>query len=233
MFIKNLENIQGDEMDVVIISTTYGNDTNGKFYERFGPLNLDKSYKLLNVLITRARETVYVCTSIPSSKYANYSELLEQYKNNKKAILYAYLAYAKAISNAQLEDADAVKVELLKHTHDQPRTRNSKEGLIESPFEQEVYECLVEKIDPSTITPQKRIGGFRVDFLINVGDEKVVIECDGKTYHSSNEAYAYDIFRQRELEGLGYKVYRIWSTKWWHNHTLEIDKLLNYLEQLN
>lgn len=232
LFIKNLENIQGDEMDIVIISTTYGKDVEGKFFERFGPLNLDRAYKLLNVLITRARETVYVCTSIPSNKYANYSELLDQYKNNKKAILYAYLAYAKAVANAQLEDADAVKTELLKHTHDQPRSRNLKEGLVESPFEQEVYECLLEKIDGKSITPQKRIGGFRVDFLIEIGDEKVVIECDGKTYHSSNEAYAYDMFRQRELEDLGFKVYRIWSTKWWHNHTLEIDKLMNYLDSL-
>lgn len=231
-FIKNLENIQGDEMDVIIISATYGKDANGKFFERFGPLNLERAYKLLNVLVTRARDKVYICSSIPQEKISNYHSLLDQYKNNKKAILYAYLAYARAISAQQLDDAEAVKEELLKNSHDRPRVTNGKEGLIESPFEQEVYDCLIEKISPDLIVPQKRIGGFRVDFLIEINDKKVVIECDGKTYHSTNEAYAYDVFRQKELEALGYKVYRIWSTRWWHNHTQEINSLLAYLEQL-
>ncbi|MCA9355043.1 DUF559 domain-containing protein [Candidatus Kaiserbacteria bacterium] len=233
LFIKNLENIQGDEMDVVIISTTYGNDQNGKFYERFGPLLVEKAYKLLNVLITRARDKVYICTSIPQNKYSSYSELLDQYGNNRRAILYAYLSYAKAISESNLEDADSIKEDLLRHSHDQPRTRNSKEGLIESPFEQEVFECLIERIDEKFVTPQKRIGGFRVDFLVEIGDRKIVIECDGKTYHSSNEAYSYDMFRQRELENLGFDVYRIWSTKWWHNHTQEINKLVTYLDTVS
>lgn len=231
-FIKNLENIQGDEMDVIIISATYGKGANGNFSERFGPLNLDRSYKLLNVLVTRARDKVYICSSIPQENISNYHSLLEEYKNNKKAILYAYLAYAKAISAQQLDDAEAVKEELLKNSHDRPRFNNLKEGLIESPFEQEVYECLIEKINPDFITPQKRIGGFRVDFLIEINGKKVVIECDGKSYHSTNEAYAYDVFRQKELESLGYRVYRIWSTRWWHNHTQEINSLIAYLELL-
>lgn len=69
--------------------------------------------------------------------------------------------------------------------------------------------------------------------LVEIGDRKIVIECDGKTYHSSNEAYSYDMFRQRELENLGFDVYRIWSTKWWHNHTQEINKLVTYLDTVS
>lgn len=231
-FIKNLENIQGDEMDIVIISATYGKDSNGRFKELFGPLNLEKGYKLLNVLVTRARDKVYICSSIPQEKISNYHNLLAQYGNNKRAIFYAYLAYARAISREQLDEADSVKQALLENSHDRPRSQNSKEGLVESPFEQEVYECLTEKISDKYITPQKRIGGFRADFLVEINGRKIIIECDGKAYHSSNEAYAYDIFRQKELENLGYEVYRIWSTRWWHNHTQEINNLLAYIERV-
>ncbi len=231
-FIKNLENIQGDEMDIIIISTTYGKDLGGKFYERFGPLNLEKGYKLLNVIITRAKDKIFICTSVPKNKYSNYRLLLEEYGNNKKAIFYAYLAYAKSISNKQTDLADQVKEDLIEFSHDKPRGERNREGLIESPFEQEVYDCLLEKFDSSQIIPQKQIGGFRVDFLVDIEEEKVVIECDGKTYHSTNEAYAHDMFRQKEIENLGYKVYRIWSTRWWHDHSQEINKLIGYLNGL-
>ncbi len=229
-FVKNLENIQGDEMDIIIISTTYGKDINGKFFERFGPLLLEKGYKLLNVLITRAKEKIYICSSIPSSKTMNYQTLLEEYGNNRKAVLYSYLEYAKAISKSDLKRADKIKQDLLEHSHDKPRFVSSQEGLIESPFEQEVYECLIDVINKEDIVPQMKIGGFRVDFLINLEGDKIIVECDGKSYHSSNEAYIHDIFRQRELENLGYTVYRIWSTNWWHDHTREINNLLSFLQ---
>ena len=232
LFIKNLENIQGDEMDVVIISTTYGKDSNGKFYERFGPLNLEKGYKLLNVLVTRARDKIYICCSVPQSKYGAYYQLLEQYGNNKKAIFYSYLSYAKAISGNDHGSADNVKEKLIEHSHDQSRSEDVSTGLTESPFEEEVYECLLEKMPSEKIIPQKRIGGFRVDFLIDINGKKVVLECDGKAYHSTNEAYAHDVYRQKELEALGYSVYRIWSTSWWHDHAKEINKLLKYLDAI-
>ena len=66
MFVKNLENVQGDERDVMIFSTTFGKNEEGKFIQNFGPLNnQQKGYKLLNVLITRAKYKFDVFTSIP------------------------------------------------------------------------------------------------------------------------------------------------------------------------
>jgi superfamily I DNA and/or RNA helicase len=80
MFIKNLENIQGDERDVIILSTTYGPGKDGKFAQRFGPINHSKGYKLLNVIITRAKYKVYVCSSVPEQVFLNYKEL----SNNRR-----------------------------------------------------------------------------------------------------------------------------------------------------
>src|SRR5206468_9905726 len=69
LFVKNLENVQGDERDHIIISTTYGPDPSGKFYRRFGPLGRAGGGRRLNVLVTRARAEVHLVTSIPPQVY--------------------------------------------------------------------------------------------------------------------------------------------------------------------
>src|SRR5262249_24234992 len=69
LFVKNLENVQGDERDHIIISTTYGPDSSGKFHRRFGPLGSMGGGRRLNVLVTRARDEVHLVTSIPPSAY--------------------------------------------------------------------------------------------------------------------------------------------------------------------
>ena len=101
LFVKNLENIQGDERDVIILSTTYGIGKDGKFAQRFGPVNHSKGYKLLNVIVTRAKYKVYCCSSIPEQVFMNFKDyLLAEGSNNKKAVFYAYLAYCKAVSES-------------------------------------------------------------------------------------------------------------------------------------
>ena len=67
LFIKNLENVQGDERDVIFISLTYGKDPNGNFFQRFGPINRDAGWRRLNVLFTRAREQMVVFSSMDSA----------------------------------------------------------------------------------------------------------------------------------------------------------------------
>ncbi|WP_317171484.1 AAA domain-containing protein [Flavobacterium sp. I3-2] len=112
LFIKNLENIQGDERDIIIISTTYGRKKSGKFVQSYGPINHSKGYKLLNVIITRAKEKIYICNSIPEEFFQNYNDALKQEKsNNRKAVLYAYLAYCKAVSDENNEK----RLEILSH----------------------------------------------------------------------------------------------------------------------
>ncbi|MFP9100896.1 AAA domain-containing protein [Flavobacterium sp. RHBU_24] len=234
LFIKNLENIQGDERDIIIISTTYGVDTGGGFYERFGPINFEKGYKLLNVIITRARYKNYIVTSIPEDRILNFkSYLVTQQSNNKKAVFYAYLAYAKAVSEnneeLRLSVIDALKSNYVLEAYSDYDT----DPPLESPFEEEVYERLSQSIDKKFLKPQYKVGGFRIDMVIDFAIPyipKIAIECDGAKYHSSNEAYLYDTHRQNILESQGFVFHRIWGTNWWRDPNNEFKKLINFID---
>lgn len=232
LFVKNLENIQGDEKDIIIISTTYGIKPDGTFSQNFARLNRIEGYKLLNVLITRAKHKLYVCTSIPREKYLSYSEAIKNEGNNKKGILYAYLAYSEAVSNNDTELAENILKTLKKQSFEKPRIISSTDGLSESPFEEEVYELLLDHFEKDKIIQQHKVGGFRLDFVIKAETKDVVLECDGKAYHQSEEAYAYDMYRQKELERMGFIVYRIWSTNWFRDKEGEIKKLVRFIESL-
>lgn len=230
LFVKNLENIQGDEKDIIIISTTYGIKPDGIFSQNFARLNRIEGYKLLNVLITRAKDKLYVCTSIPREKYLSYQEVIKNEGNNKKGILYAYLAYAEAVSNNDTCLAESILKTLKEQSFEKPRVISGTDGLSESPFEEEVYELLVKDFGEENIIQQHKIGGFRLDFIIKTKSQDVVLECDGKAYHSSEEAYAYDMYRQKELENMGFVVYRIWSTSWFRDKESEMQKLKRFVE---
>jgi very-short-patch-repair endonuclease len=232
-FVKNLENIQGDERDIIIISTTFGRKADGSFSQHFGPIVQPKGYKLLNVLITRAKVKVIICSSIPLEHIRNYGNLLQQYRNNGRAIFYAYLAYAKAVSDGNTEGIQSI----LKQLYENCDTKNfdiEHDDLgSESPFEEEVYYRLSEKIGQDRILQQHRVGGFRIDLVIlseKTRKPYIAIECDGAKYHSSNEAYSWDMFRQNQLENYGFIFYRIWSTNWWHSLEKELKDLVAFIQ---
>ncbi len=235
LFVKNLENIQGDERDIIIISTTFGLSPEGKFRQNFGPINQFKGYKLLNVIITRAKYRTYLCTSIPPDYYNRYREEIATHGNVGKAVFYAYLAYAKAIEDGDTETRENI-LNLLQEHCSEPEISKPISS-VESPFEQEVYEYLTDYIDKNRIKFQYKFGGFRVDFVVLSKFNRkpiVAIECDGAQYHNTEEAYAYDMFRQKIIErDLGLKFYRIWSTNWWIAPQKEIKKLVGFIESVD
>ena len=232
VFVKNLENIQGDERDVIILSTTYGVNEEGKFYQRFTGINQKKGYKLLNVIITRAKYKMYVCSSIPDSYIYRYREELEALgENNKRAAFYSYLAYAKAVSDGD----ENARQSVLKALAEQSPKDNSQEftdGELESPFEEEVYETLCNHVSADNITIQYPFAEFRIDMVFDhkkAGVPKIAIECDGAKYHSSQQAYLHDQHRQEILENHGFVFHRIWSTNWWRNPESETRKLVDFI----
>jgi superfamily I DNA and/or RNA helicase/transcription elongation GreA/GreB family factor/very-short-patch-repair endonuclease len=235
-FIKNLENIQGDERDVIILSTTYGIGKDRKFAQRFGPINHSKGYKLLNVIITRAKFKVYCCSSIPEQVFMNYKEYLTiEGSNNKRAVLYAYLAYCKAVSESNNDLRLSVLTTLAENTTKSASFDSFKGGDLESPFEEEVYQSLADHLGTEKLIPQLQFAGFRIDIVYDpkvVGVPKVAIECDGAKYHSSREAYLYDRHRQKILENHGFVFHRIWSTNWWRNSNRETTKLVDFIKQI-
>ncbi|MGO4904112.1 AAA domain-containing protein [Flavobacterium sp. W20_MBD1_R3] len=234
-FIKNLENIQGDERDVIILSTTYGIGKDGKFAQRFGPINHSKGYKLLNVIITRAKFKVYVCSSIPEEVFMKYQEYLATEGNNKKAVLYAYLAYSKAVSENSNDLRLSVLTALSENTTNNVGLDSFLGSDLESPFEEEVYQSLADKLGIENLIPQLKFAGFRIDIVYDpkkIGIPKIAIECDGAKYHSSREAYLHDRHRQKILENHGFVFHRIWSTNWWRNPSRETTKLIDFIKSV-
>jgi superfamily I DNA and/or RNA helicase/transcription elongation GreA/GreB family factor len=236
MFIKNLENIQGDERDVIILSTTYGIGKDKKFTQRFGPINHSKGYKLLNVIITRAKFKIYVCSSIPEQAFMNYKEYLTvEGSNNRRAVFFAYLAYCKAISENNNDLRISVLTALSENTNNSASYNSFISGDLESPFEEEVYQSLAETLGTENLIPQLQFAGFRIDIVYDpkiIGVPKIAIECDGAKYHSSQEAYLYDRHRQKILEEHGFVFHRIWSTNWWRNTSRETTRLIDFIKNV-
>jgi len=232
LFVKNLENIQGDERDIIIISTTFGKRKDHSFLQNFGPITRPNGYKLLNVIITRAKHEIFVCTSIPQECYNSYANGLTQKKNTGNAIFYAYLAYSKAVSENKTDAKEAILKLLYENCTTKPIKHTIYSIGSESPFEEEVYCRLAEKIGEDRLEQQYKVGGFRIDIVVKpklINKPFIAIECDGAKYHSSNEAYAWDVFRQSQLEKYGLIFHRIWSTNWWNSQEKELEKLLVFI----
>jgi len=231
-FVKNLENIQGDERDIMILSTTFGRKTNGSWSQAFGPIIQGKGHRMLNVIITRAKDKIYICNSFPLEYVGQYAQLLQEKGNRGRAVLYAYLTYARAVSENNHELRNGV-LQLLDQFCTDPYYDQQQPGLgSDSVFEDEVYGRLAYHIGTERIEQQYRVGGFRIDMVIHpqqAGGRRIALECDGAKYHSSAEAYAWDVFRQEQLEKYGFVFYRIWSTNWWDASDQELEKLLNFI----
>lgn len=224
LFVKNIENVQGDERDIIIFSIGYAKNNKGRFINQFGPISQPTGENRLNVAITRAKDKVYIVKSI-NSKIMNVKE------SNKGAYFFKkYLQYVELLNNQgdmetflnQLSDIDHETEEL---------------SAFDSPFEEEVYSELCKNINGKyEVRNQIKVGSFSIDLAIYSKEEDkfiLGIECDGAMFHSSKDAVENDFYRQIYLESRGWNIYRIWSTNWWQNKTVEIKKLLSHLEIVN
>ncbi len=190
-FVKNLETIQGDERDVILLSVGFGFDGNRKLSLNFGPLNREGGERRLNVLITRAREKCVV--------FANFTSRDLHLDENSSFGLRALKVFLEFAENGRL-----------------PTPAGSEEEF-DSPFEETVSDFLRE--NGFEIHRQIGCAGYRLDLAVPdpryPGRYLLGIECDGASYHSSPVARDRDRLRQQVLEGLGWNLYRVWSTDWY------------------
>jgi very-short-patch-repair endonuclease len=200
-FIKNLENVQGDERDIILISTVYGPDKDGRVMQRFGPIASDVGHRRLNVLVTRARLSTRVYTSLRSGDI----KITEASKPGTVATQ-AYLTYAEG--GALFELAEGAEAD--------------------SDFEVFVADRL--RAAGFEVIHQVGVEKFRIDLGVRHPDYPLGfiagIECDGAPYHSGFTVRDRDKIRQSVLEGLGWNIYRIWSTDWFTDPDREAAKLL-------
>jgi len=229
-FVKNLENIQGDERDIIIISTTFGRRTDGSFLQNFGPINQEKGYRLLNVIITRAKHMMIVCSSIPDEYIAEYPLMLETSGNRGKGIFYAFLAYAKSIESGDVKSKELLLNLLGKNFEEHSQVQRTSA----SKFEEVVTEALKKTLHPSRVIQNHVTGGFNIDIAVlpeSLNGKMIAIECDGSNYHDSGESYAWDLFRKKFLKSFGFRFIRIWSVNWFNNPERELEKLLSFIAE--
>ena len=208
LVVKKLEDIQGDERDVVIISTVYGPDADGKITQMFGDINRANGHRRLNVLFTRAKHKVILVTSLRSSN-------IKESKREGPQILKKYLEYAE---KGEITDLDR---------------RTS--GTTENAFEESIRQALTNR--GYVVDAQVGSGGYSIDLAIRDPNDKsryiLAVECDGKAYHSSYSARANDRLRQEVLEGKGWNFFRIWSTDWNRDPISELDQLDKLVKKLS
>lgn len=220
LFIKNIENVQGDERDVIIFSIGYAKNENGRLVRRFGWLNQRGGENRLNVAISRARKKIHIVTSFHPSELQ-----VEDVKNEGPRLLKKYLEYAFAVSEG---DRDSAKQILLSFGDESNPGQNIS---FDSDFENQVYDALTEK--GYQVDTQVGIGGYRIDLAIKKDGKYILgIECDGRLYHSSKSARERDYHRQKYLESRGWKIHRIWSPNWWKHPEKEIEKICMVVDSI-
>lgn len=204
VFVKNLETVQGDERDVILFSITYGPDQSGHVTMNFGPLNRDGGERRLNVAMTRARSEMLVFSTLNPDRID-----LSRTQARAVADLKHFLEYAERGPTAL---GAAVFGSI---------------GDFESPFETAVARALRDK--GWNVHPQIGVSAYRIDLGVVHPDEPGIylagIECDGAMYHSSAFARERDKIRQSVLKGLGWTLFRVWSTDWWTHHHKALNSL--------
>ena len=210
LFIRNLENVQGDERDVIIISTNYAKNAAGEMFQRFGPINKAGGQRRLNVLFTRAKKRIHLVTSLVHTDIQPSMSA----SDTGRGYFRKYLQFAES---GHLPDSGAGAI---KKSPD-------------SAFEVSVAQCINSL--GFDLHYQVGVQGFFIDIgvLHPDGDRYLCgIECDGAAYHSHPIARDRDGIRQEILERRGWNIYRIWSTDWIRNRSLEINRLRNHLAQM-
>ena len=211
VFVKNLETVQGDERDVILFSVAYGPDQAGHVTMNFGPLNRDGGERRLNVAISRSRSEMVVFSTLSPDRIQ-----LSRTQALAVADLKHFLEYAER-GPAALGGAV-----------------HGSQGDFESPFEAAVARALRDK--DWTVHPQVGVSAYRIDLGIvhpdAPGTYLAGVECDGAMYHSSAFARERDKIRQEVLEGLGWTLFRVWSTDWWTHKAKALESLHNSLVDL-
>lgn len=216
LFIKNIENVQGDERDIIIFSIGYAKNDQGKIVTRFGSLNQEGGENRLNVAISRAKRKIYLITSIEPEDIN-----VDNSKNIGPKLFKKYLQYARAVSDNNNDEVKSLLNSVLN------KTKTSFNNIeFDSDFENQVYDELINL--GYEVHTQVGASGYRIDLAIYDRKKSAYIlgiECDGAMYHSSKSARERDIYRQKFLESRGWKIHRIWSRNWWKNSRSEINKI--------
>lgn len=216
-FSKNIERVQGDERDVIILSIGYGKDRSGRLPYRFGPLLYEGGERRLNVAITRARQRLILVSSFDHRD-------MDPNRSSSRGVelLRLYLEFATSEGRV-LGDSGLSGVPL-------------------NDFEADIFNALSAR--GISLVPQWGVSGYRIDMVAEHPERDgrfvLAIECDGASYHSLPTVRDRDRLRQQQLEALGWRFHRVWSTDWLTRRETEIERAVaayqaavQYAEQID
>ena len=216
-FIKNLENVQGDERDVIFISIGYGRTADGRVRQNFGPLNKSGGERRLNVLISRAKQRCEIFSNITGDDIGQSDSL-------GVTALSRYLTFAARSGRAAPAGTSAA----LDFPERQERTQREQ-----SQFEKVVADAL-EQLG-FIVESDIGTGKVRIDFALvdpeNRDRYMLALECDGDPYYMARTARDRDRLRQQVLERMGWHFHRVWSTAWFRYPQGEITKIRAKLQK--
>ncbi|MCI4671131.1 MAG: AAA domain-containing protein [Bacteroidia bacterium] len=202
LFVKNIENVQGDERDIIIFSTGYGPNEKGKISTNFGLLNKAGGENRLNVAISRARKKIYVICSF------NPAELkVENATNDGPRLFRDYLSYVKAISEGREKEA----IQMLNIQYKEDLTYEAPNPLadrMEAHYGEKGYDTL------------RNVGKtcYKVDLAVRQPGQShfnLAVECEGPNFFSGKTAKERHIYRKALLEGRGWTFRRVWGRNLW------------------
>lgn len=221
LFIKNLENVQGEERDIIIFSIGYAKNEQGKVYTNFGSLSMEGGENRLNVAITRAKTKIYVVTSIEPEELK-----VDDSKNLGPKLLRSYLMYVRAVSSSNKDEAKTILADLDSSEAKQDRMF-TKVADIEDQIQARL-EKLGYHVDKCIGNRKNRISLAIYD---SVTDKYLVgIVLDKDAYLSSDSSVERDVYMPRFLMAQGWNILRVWCRDWWLYPNKVIKTIVNIAE---
>ncbi len=219
LLVKNLENIQGDERDLIILSVCYGRPRRGKMRMNFGPINKSGGEKRLNVAFSRAKKHMAIVSSIDSTEITN------DY-NNGANCLKNYLHYAQAVSTGQAQISERILGSLSRWQSDEVSPEAASSNA--------VADQLAARLVESGYEVDRSVGQshFRCDLAIyKPGDEvyRLGILIDHPEYYEQADLLERDLMRPRLLRAFGWEVTHVFATQWHENSEEVFQELLSLI----
>ncbi len=218
LFVKNIENVQGDERDIIIFSIGYAPNEEGKVNTHFGPLSLEGGENRLNVAISRSKKKVYVVTSIEPEDLK-----VQKAKNLGPQLFKKYLEYVREESVGNKANSQRI-LDSLSDLNPITISNNSTD----TTFEDNIYNDLTNK--GYEVHRNIGVSGYKLDIAIYDKENSkylIGIECDQSPYKTSYSSRERDVHRKKFLESRGWNLRRIWSRDYWNNPEKEIQDIID------
>ena len=222
LFIKNLENVQGDERDIIIFSIGYAPNETGKVYTNFGSLSAEGGENRLNVAITRAKSKIIIVTSIEPEELK-----VDNSKNAGPKLLQKYLMFTRAVAKG--DDAEAaIILSELRPPEAKTEPMFTSVAAVEVQMKERL-EKLGYQVDTGLGNDNNRISLAIYD---PATDKYLVgVELDTDAFKESKSCLERDVYKPRFLEARGWTLVRVWCRDWWLYPTKVIKNITTLAEK--